>query len=131
MVYVTVFSQIAVIVLRVCIHRVTATEGELTEDVHRWVSSLLGELSPLCTVPPPRLSACLFKGFSTCSLAPREVAASIYGWEIPREKSAFSFFIPLQCGMGEFSEIPSSSAKGNFCFELPSPFLFPNPPFAK
>lgn len=53
MVYVTVFSQIAVIVLRLCIHRVTATEGELTEDVHRWVSSLLGELSPLCTVPPP------------------------------------------------------------------------------
>lgn len=115
-------------------HRVTGMHSQGNSHRRRahWGCAPLGELSLLCTVPPPpRLSACLFKGFSTCSLAPREVAASIYGWEIPREKCAFSFFIPLQCGMGEFSEIPSSSAKGNFCFELPSPFLFPNPPFAK
>lgn len=62
-------------------------------------------------VAPPDLSGCLFKGLNNCSPALKEAAASIYGWEIPREECAVSLFIPLQCGMGEFSEVLKSLTK--------------------
>lgn len=62
-------------------------------------------------VAPPDLSDCLFKGLKSFSPALKEAAASSYGWEIPREKCAVGLFIPLQCGMGEFSEVLKSLAK--------------------
>lgn len=60
---------------------------------------------------PPKLLVCLFKRLNSCSPALIEAAASIYGWEIPKEKCAVSLFIPLQCGMGEFSEVLKSLTK--------------------
>lgn len=64
----------------------------------------------MCAAPPD-LSGCLFKGLDNSSPALKEAAASVYGWEIPREKRAVSLFIPLQCGMGEFSEVLKSLTK--------------------
>ena len=61
-------------------------------------------------VAPLELSLCLFKGLNSCSPARKEATASIYGWEIHKEECAVSLFIPLQCGMDEFSEVLKSLA---------------------
>lgn len=75
----------------------------LSKDVHNWMNFVC--------VAPPDLSGCLFKGLNSCFSALKEAAASIYGWEIPREKCAVGLFIPLQCGMGGFSDVLKSLTK--------------------
>lgn len=62
-------------------------------------------------VAPPDLSGCLFKGLNSCSTALKETAASIYGWEIPREICVVGLFIPLQSRVSEFSEVLKSLTK--------------------
>lgn len=105
MVYVTVFSQITfILVLWIYINRIITTKIMFAKDVHKWMNSLLRSVC----VAPPELSVGLFKRLNSCSPALKEAAASIYGWEIPKEKCAVGLFIPLQCGMGEFSEVLKS-----------------------
>jgi len=70
--------------LRIYINRIIATEIMFAEDVHNWMKSL-----PLCVWCLSR-AVCLFKRLNSCSSAPKEAAASIYGCEIPEENNVLS-----------------------------------------
>lgn len=95
------------LMLWVCVNSIRATKIMFSKDVHNWMNSL----SQHVCVALPDLSGFLFKGLNSCSLALKEAAASIYGWEIPTEECAVGLFIPLQCVMGEFSEVLKSLTK--------------------